>query len=159
MNRLNLVVFQRKNLSVSSNSVPKNHEDYKNVKQFTMGNGRGCIVTILRDPIERLMSEYFMLKLKHRQPDQVMKAAEIPNFHILGRRSRGWNLLSKYYCRYNNYESFCPLQYPSILEITSFSIEFHRIRWGGRFMHPPGDVKDETASHRAEHVKHMTCHM
>lgn len=43
------------------------HLDYKNVKQFTMGNGRGCIVTILRDPIERLMSEYFMLKLKHRQ--------------------------------------------------------------------------------------------
>lgn len=89
MNRLNLVVFQRKNLSVASNSVSKSHEDYKNVKQFTMGNGRGCIVTILRDPIERLMSEYFMLKLKHRQPDQVMKAAEMPNFHILGRRSRG----------------------------------------------------------------------
>lgn len=26
-------------------------------------------------------------------------------------------------------------------------------------MHPLGDVKDETASHRAEHVKHMTRHM
>lgn len=70
---------------------------------------------------------------------------------------------------------FAYYQYPSIIEITSFSIEFHRIRWGDQLSAPTGneslgprvgvpctqlgDVKDETASHRAEHVKHMTRHM
>lgn len=56
--------FGRKKCSVE---LYQYHLEYNNAKQFTKGQGRGCIVTIFRDPIERVMSEYFMLKLKHRQ--------------------------------------------------------------------------------------------
>eukprot|EP00435_Cladocopium_sp_Y103_P048159 s2176_g14.t1 len=56
--------FGRKKCSVE---LYQYHLEYNNARQFTMGQGRGCIVTIVRDPIERVMSEYFMLKLKHRQ--------------------------------------------------------------------------------------------
>ncbi|CAJ1372223.1 unnamed protein product [Effrenium voratum] len=44
------------------------HLEYNLARQLSqMGKGRGCVVTFLRGPVERTMSEYFMLRVKHRQ--------------------------------------------------------------------------------------------
>ncbi|CAE7519781.1 unnamed protein product [Symbiodinium natans] len=43
------------------------HLEYGYAHEFVSGPGRGCVVTFLRDPVERIMSEYFMLREKHRQ--------------------------------------------------------------------------------------------
>eukprot|EP00439_Symbiodinium_sp_Y106_P041377 s4608_g5.t1 len=43
------------------------HLEHRYAREFVSGPGRGCVVTFLRDPVERIMSEYFMLREKHRQ--------------------------------------------------------------------------------------------
>ena len=44
------------------------HLEYNQArKSADAGPSRGCVVTFLRDPVERTMSEFFMLREKHRQ--------------------------------------------------------------------------------------------
>ncbi|OLP88769.1 hypothetical protein AK812_SmicGene29847 [Symbiodinium microadriaticum] len=65
------------------------HLEYRYAREFVSGPGRGCVVTFLRDPVERIMSEYFMLREKHRQfltfDQWDVHAADLPDLDsILG---------------------------------------------------------------------------
>eukprot|EP00931_Biecheleriopsis_adriatica_P091973 TRINITY_DN65815_c0_g1_i1.p1 TRINITY_DN65815_c0_g1~~TRINITY_DN65815_c0_g1_i1.p1 ORF type:complete len:469 (+),score=92.24 TRINITY_DN65815_c0_g1_i1:40-1446(+) len=43
------------------------HLDFSYASRLLQGEGRSCLVTFLRDPVERTLSEFFMLREKHRQ--------------------------------------------------------------------------------------------